>query len=179
MDSVTLKLIDRQKRIRNKVITYFGLLPIGLFSIGCFYIPRYSGTRQTIFEREFDFESYWRIIGPLGLLAVGVTYILLDKLLPFKKGTLRLTKGKISINSGEKISEFQTESLKDFEFKTDVPFDTDDRHDFQKASVLKFRVNNKKFEFEVCTETRTELEALTPIVKAWKESNREFRYGYK
>lgn len=179
MESLTLKLIDRQKRIRNKIIAYFGLLPSGLFSIGCFYIPRHSQTRLTLFERVFDFESYWRIIGPFGLLAVGMTYIFLGKLLPFKNGTLLLTKEKIRINSGKINNDFQIDSLKGLEFKTDIPFDTDDRPDFQKASLLKFRIGKRKFVFEVCTDTKAELEALTPIIKAWKELNPEFKYGYK
>lgn len=179
MDSLILKLIDRHKRIRNLLITYFVLLPIGIFSIGCFYIPRYSSTQETIFEKEFGFETYWRFIGSFMLLAVGMTYIFLSKLLPFKKGSLHLTKEKISIKNGKQIRDFPIALLKDFEFKADVPFDTDDREDFKKASVLKFKINNKKFEFEVCTETKEALAALTPIVKAWQESNPAFQYGYK
>lgn len=177
MDFVTLKLIDRQRRFKNKILTYFVLFPLGIFFLGCFRTSRSS--LQTIFEQEFGFESYWRIIGIIGLIIVIILYISLSKILPYKRGHIQLSKDKIKISQGLKVSEHQTERLKNFKFLADVPFGGDDRHDFEKASTLKFRDNGKKYDFEICPESKNELEAITPIVKAWKELNPEFIYGYK
>ena len=79
------------------MISYFGLFPLGLFFIGCFYIQRYSVTKETFFEREFDFESYWRVIGVIGLFIVGFIFLFLDKLLPFKKGIIHLLQLKVKL----------------------------------------------------------------------------------
>ncbi len=183
MDIITLKLIDRQRRITNKLLTYFVLLPLGIFFFGCFRTQNrygnYTIPSRTIFEDEFGFDSHWRIIGLIGLIVVIIIYISLSKIIPFKGGRIELTKDKIKISRGLRVNEFKVDKLKKFEFLADVSFKSDDRHDFEKASVLKFQTNGRSYDFEICTETKADLEAMTPIVKAWRELNSEFKYGYR
>jgi hypothetical protein len=183
MDIITLKLIDRQRRIINKLLTYCVLYPLGLFFIGCFTTGRrygsYSQPSQTLFEQEFGFDSYWRIIGIIGLIVVFIIYMSLSKIIPFKGGQIELTKDKIKIIQGSRVNEFKVDKLKKFEFLADVTFKSDDRHDFERANVLKFQDNRRNYDYEIFAETNADLDAITPIVKAWKEINSEFKYGYK
>lgn len=183
MDVLVLKLIDRQRRIRNKLLTYFVLFPLGLFFIGCFTTGRrhgnYSLPSRTFFEEEFGFDGDWRIIGIIGIIIVFLVYISLSEILPFKGGQIELAKDKIKINQGSIVYEFKVDKLIKFEFLADVPYASDDRNDFEKASILKFQANGRSYDYEICTETKADLEAMTPIVKAWGELNSKFKYDYR
>ena len=61
----------------------------------------------------------------------------------------------------------------------DIPFESDERYNFQKASILKFDSRGKKFNFEVSTETQEDMLALRPFVKHWREAYPHFKYSYK
>src|SRR5690606_7713 len=154
-------LIDRQKRILNKLITYSVLYPLGIFFLLCFGRGRHW-TGRTILEIELGFETYWRTIGVVGAIVVLLLLVFLDRLIVFKKGQIQLTRDKIIIKKENTEKIFHTNRLKNFEFKADIPFDSDDRDAFQKQSVLRFTDSNEKFIFEINLETVEDSKTLTP-----------------
>ena len=166
--------IDRNKRLTVRSIEFlFGSL--AFFFLGCIY-RKYE---STLYEDLLGFEEYWRIVGWIGLPISFLMYLVTQKILPFRNGKVILSEDKIELQSKGSKSTFQINNIDKMIVSVDVPYEGDERLDSQKGSRLRFSSSNQKYDLEVSTRTKDELDDFGNYVNNWKGRIKEFKKEYK
>ncbi len=178
MDDLSLNLtgIDRNRRRRHYLTKILFLIPLGTFFFLCFYTGR-DGADYTLPERYFNFSSYWRTIGIVGLLATFILYFALHKLLPYKVGSMIFSKESLEMKFPQRQI-FQIKSMDQIVIHKDLPYQDDDEMPSKMASRICFEYLNDKYDYEMEIATKAETETLTQIINLWKESKQDILVKY-
>lgn len=168
------QFIDRKKRliVRFIEIIFFSL---SMFFIG-FVARKYE---KTLFENLFEIEKYWRTIGWIGIPISFLMYLFTQKIIKFRNGRLFLNDDRIELVTNNRKSTFLISNIDKMIISVDVPYDGDDRMDSQKASRLRFSSFNQKYDLEVSTRTKDELDNFGTYANNWKEKISNYKKEYK
>ena len=150
------------------------LIPAGIFFLLCAY-AKYD---ETLMEQFFGFEHYWRTIGWIGAPTSGILYIVLSRLTLYGAGTVKIGTDKIEISSKSNFESYDVSRITDLTFKKDIPHQTDERTDSQKASRLTFNYQGRTVDLELRTFKKADFEQLIPITKHWRDNIKGYRETY-
>lgn len=169
-----LQYIDRNKRLTVRLIEIV-FASLSFFFLGCIY-RKYD---STIYEDLLGFEEYWRTIGWIGLPISFLMYLFTQKILPFRNGKVILADDKIELLTKTSKSTFQISNIDNMIVSVDVPYEGDERLNSQKASRLRFSSFSRKYDLEVSTRTKDELDNFGNYVNNWKGKIKEFKKEYQ
>ena len=143
------------------------------------YMDLIKHNSSTIFEDLFGFERYWRTIGWIGLPISCIMYLFTQKIIKFRNGIIILDDSKIELRAKARTSTFQVSNIDKMVISVDVPYEGDDRMDSQKGSRLRFSSFNRKYDLEVSTRTKDELDSFGDYINIWKEKITDLKKEYK
>ena len=169
---VTLDYINRSKRLWTRVlqVVILGLLA---FSLAAIYV-KYEG-EGTLLEDLFGFERYWRTIGWVGLPVSFVLYLFIDHLIKYKRGKVLLSEDKIVLTEKHRRGTFHTSQIDSMRVIKDLPYEGDERTDTQKASRLIFYMDNRRYDLELSTPHKADIDNLRPVLHHWKHVLKDYK----
>lgn len=172
---IELPYVDRKKRLTVRFVEVAILIPLGVFFLMCGYV-KYD---ETIAEQLFGFERYWRTIGWIGVAIAFILYVTLARIVLYKKGTVKIGTDKIEVSTRNGSLAYETSRITNLTFTKDIPYETDERTDSQKASRLTFNYQGRTIDLELRTYHKSDFDQLLPISKHWRENIQEYRETYK
>ncbi|MEQ8713467.1 MAG: hypothetical protein RIC80_10635 [Cyclobacteriaceae bacterium] len=172
---IELPYVDRKKRLTVRFVEVAILIPLGIFFLACGY-AKYD---ETIAEQLFGFERYWRTIGWIGVAIVFILYVTLARIVLYKKGTVKIGTDKIVVSTRNGSLTYETTRMTNLTFTKDIPYETDERTDSQKASRLTFNYQGRTIDLELRTYYKSDFDQLLPISKYWRENVQDYKETYK